>query len=358
VKNPPTLADACVATVFDKGPYGRGYGTRFRSTLMQIPYARKFVLDDAMSRYIADLTQHTLRGRQRDARVGNFRQTARAPHALTWVEFNFKLYKDRTRELGYFKVTSDPDTDIPTRFGWLIEQHPHNPAAFRCVEIRSTVNVEGLAYVHSVALTWCCDNLPSPYRPYPDDKDNPNGAKDRLELHAHFTTVNPGHQDRPGFTEMLTGNDYKSEAELRSRVFPMTPPVTIWAFLATIDDLPVRYTEVRPDRGFMARGNYRKFLQHSIITLNVPETRWRRLTLKAATLIRRRAHQVRGFWRRDWRHPGCAGANMSGALKRICWPAVAVARSASGFTNTSAVMRHLALSRTITRCMPNQRPHL
>ena len=54
----------------------------------------------------------------------------------------------------------------------------------------------------------------------------------------------------------------------------------------------------------MARGNYRKFLQHSIITLTVPETRWRRLIAKTAALVRRRADEVRGHWRRDWHHPG------------------------------------------------------
>ena len=35
----------------------------------------------------------------------------------------------------------------------------------------------------------------------------------------------------------------------------------------------------------------------------MPETQCRKLALNTAALIRRRAHQVRGFWRSDWRHP-------------------------------------------------------
>ena len=32
--------------------------------------------------------------------------------------------------------------------------------------------------------------------------------------------------------------------------------------------------------------------------------RYKALARKAVTMMRRRAHQVRGHWRDDWRHPG------------------------------------------------------
>jgi hypothetical protein len=78
----------------------------------------------------------------------------------------------------------------------------------------------------------------------------------------------------------------------------------VWAFLSTVNDLPTKIEEVTPSKGWMARGNYRKFLQHSIITLTVPQSRWPKLSTAVTALLRRRAHQVRGHWRRDWRHPG------------------------------------------------------
>ena len=57
LKNPPTLADACIATAFTKDRLFGIYGKANYTTLMRIPYARKFVLDATMSRYLADLSR-------------------------------------------------------------------------------------------------------------------------------------------------------------------------------------------------------------------------------------------------------------------------------------------------------------
>ena len=68
--------------------------------------------------------------------------------------------------------------------------------------------------------------------------------------------------------------------------------------------LPVTFERVEPSKGYMARGGgYKKFLQHTVLHLTVPETRWRKLVGKTAAILRRRAHQVRGHWRKDWRSP-------------------------------------------------------
>jgi hypothetical protein len=77
----------------------------------------------------------------------------------------------------------------------------------------------------------------------------------------------------------------------------------LWVLLATINDLPVKIEEIKPAKGYVARGRYRRFLAHKVITLTVPETRYRKLVLRTAALLRRRAHQVRGHWRLDWIHP-------------------------------------------------------
>jgi hypothetical protein len=37
--------------------------------------------------------------------------------------------------------------------------------------------------------------------------------------------------------------------------------------LATINDLPVSTNVVTPSKGFVAKGNYRRFLTHSVVTL-------------------------------------------------------------------------------------------
>ena len=74
----------------------------------------------------------------------------------------------------------------------------------------------------------------------------------------------------------------------------------LWALLATINDLPVTFERVEPSKGYMAGGGgYKKFLQHTVLHLTVPETRWRKLVGKTAAILRRRAHQVRGHWRKE-----------------------------------------------------------
>jgi len=77
----------------------------------------------------------------------------------------------------------------------------------------------------------------------------------------------------------------------------------LWILLATINDLPVTIEHIEPNKGYVARGSYKKFLAHSIVHLTVPETRWHKLVTKTAATLRRRAHQVRGHWRNDWHKP-------------------------------------------------------
>jgi hypothetical protein len=78
----------------------------------------------------------------------------------------------------------------------------------------------------------------------------------------------------------------------------------LWALLATINDLPVTFTDVRASKGYVARGRYRKFSDHRVINLKVPAARYRRIAARAIAVSRRRAHEVRGHWRRDYRHEG------------------------------------------------------
>ena len=97
--------------------------------------------------------------------------------------------------------------------------------------------------------------------------------------------------------------DAASVATLQNAITPAMSLATLWGLLATLNDLPVTIENVIPSRGYVARGSYKKFLEHSTVSLTVPETKWRTLAARTAALTRRRAHQVRGFWRADWRRP-------------------------------------------------------
>ena len=102
MKNPPTLADACIASALDRKAWG-GSDARsvaIREVLLTIPKARRFVLDSSMSRYLADMTAGNDRGglRQRMRVLDNLRQLAGAPHALTWIEFDYDVYRAGCRD--------------------------------------------------------------------------------------------------------------------------------------------------------------------------------------------------------------------------------------------------------------------
>lgn len=82
----------------------------------------------------------------------------------------------------------------------------------------------------------------------------------------------------------------------------------VWALLAAINDTPLATRNIAADGGYVARGRYRKFLDHTTISIILP--RGRDATTVAREIIermRRRRHDVRGHWRDDWRFPGAPG---------------------------------------------------
>src|SRR5262249_48277948 len=175
MKNPPTLADACVATMLDNHLSGSALGAEFLGVFAKIVQARKFVLDDTMSRYLYDLAHTSLRGglRKRIYQIENTRQLARLPHPLTWIEFNYRAFIERSRELGHklvFVGTSTADVrrqqagTPPERRGWLLQQHPSIETAFVASEAFSSVARPGHGLVLPVSIAWCSDDTPLPWR--------------------------------------------------------------------------------------------------------------------------------------------------------------------------------------------------
>jgi hypothetical protein len=79
----------------------------------------------------------------------------------------------------------------------------------------------------------------------------------------------------------------------------------VWALLATLNDIPAEARPVVSTTGFVAHGRYRRFLDHIIITLRVgDEADLKKIARDVVAMSRRRAHQVRGHWRKDHWRPG------------------------------------------------------
>lgn len=323
MKNPPTLADACSAVVTDKR-FNRREG--YVAVFNDVVHARKFVLDKDMSAYLAELSSSFWRGglRKRNRMLENVRQQARLPHVLTWIEIDFlNGYLPRSFALENIDTLATPGTPEPPRYGWLLRQHPKVETSFMCTEFRSTINDENKdrALVHPTSIAWSTTDDPIAWPYFGPDANRE--VKDTLFVNTIVGI--------PGYTssQVQWTSSFEDKSLAEGLLLAMAPPSwrqtgkplppdddvawrmlyprllirDVWALLATLNDLPVRVEHIEPSKGYVARGRYRKFLEHNVIHLTVPETKWRKLVLKTAALLRRRAHQVRGHWRKDWRNP-------------------------------------------------------
>ena len=319
MKHPPTLADACIATSLDKR-FSHPRSARnadFCDLMRSVGAARKLVLDQSMSRYLADLSAAFWRGglRKRNRMLDNVRQQARLPHHLTWIEMDFSTgYMLRSKELGTLRVI-DVNGNEPARFGWLLQQHPKVETSFLCTEFRSATHAkyQDRAFLHPMGMAWSATDDPIAFRRFGVWDITREGTDDNSE----FVTGINGYVSSQVYWSTAFATDEAAEHFLRQMqpvledrhegwenfIFPRLPIRDVWALLATINDLPVRIEHVEPSKGYVARGSYKKFLKHSVIHLTVPETQFRKLVLKTAAILRRRAHQVRGHWRKDWRFP-------------------------------------------------------
>ena len=320
------MADALIAQSLH-----RGMQPAVAKHLRAMLPARKFVLDDTMCRYWADaemalLTKGSFKKRMR--MLDLTRLQSRLPHGLTWIEHSPRPYRERSVQQHGFEIKQGMRTAL--RRGWLLEQHPSVDVAIRCTEYTAHDNMDDL-HCNYFRFAWVCDDvtkMPWPRAEYPDDW---------LEARYNHRTTNVS-KTPFGFTNAhdLPDDHRWTESELLAGITEFkTPQVALtvggtpeflsvyrdymhprllwklrascralWMLLSMINDTPTSIEHVIPNKGFMARGHgYRKFLKHSVVRLSVPENKWRTLIAKTALMLRRRAHQVRGHWRKDWRHP-------------------------------------------------------
>ena len=301
-KKAPTVIDTFYRSSFNKEA-GGGWtsNAKWREAFIN---ARRFILDDEMSTFLGELGTHVfaqpsmkLAAAARAAE--HLRLSARLPFETTWIEYNLRNAMKRSHEL--LGAPLDPSKS-PQHEGWLLQQHPTIPTACR-VHILSHddghTDEHGFnAWTFPVAFAWTVDDeTVIPWREVPFDDKGARPSEVATGISGYVT-------DRASivFSDMVhTPRDAEAVAGLVKEWSGVMRRV--WALLATINDLPVRVTEVRPSRGFVAKGNFRKFLQHKTITLTVPQNRYRKVIKQALALARRRAHGVRGHWRKDWHHP-------------------------------------------------------
>lgn len=284
--------------------------------------ARKFTLDKAMSAYLADLTMaawaspRAMKSNKYCLKlIDGVRKLARLPHELTWIEYDCHAKVQHSREAypSYYDPEELKKPIYEKRHGFLLERHPKVESAARLYSFFhfQTSKIPGRTEMKPVNWCWVSDDdVPMPFAIEQVSIDDLRtiAKQNFCSISSIATGVSNYHSDKVGIqVTARSGRAWARQDVIRSLREEATVLRTVWALLATINDLPTSTSLIRPSKGYVARGRYRHFCEHSIVHLHVPEHRsLRTMAMRAVALIRRRAHMVRGHWRKDFRKPGIA----------------------------------------------------
>ena len=352
MKQFPTLADHLLKSSYDKK--GRAM---FKPALREaLTNARRYVLDEDMSGFLADLGYQAFvpkdrgiffpestdltdpaaldallkraeaadKAKLRDMQTRNMdsaRRLARIPHPVMWIEWDEIALATRAQRV--YGSEMDP-MKVPFRSGWLIIRHPTIDTMARAICFGEGSNFQhaddgGIMVparrddgeremgVSPFAFAWSSTDDPTPWKFMPAAVDM---SKTRgISQGAMATGLIDYDSNLINFVECRDMfADYvcdQSDANMRVQLQEQFGLCRyLLSFIAVINDLPVAFKEVRPAKGFVARGNYKRFLTHQTITLTVPTKRYAALARRALTILRRKAHEVKGHWRNDWRKMG------------------------------------------------------
>lgn len=304
----------------------------FRKHSIQVPAsirtplaeARRFVLDDAASRFLGDLAHAAFTGEINEKTFDLFdqiRKLARLPHKQIWIEFNQREeFKYTLEKYGERFYQNAPEEEIVKKTAWLVSTISDS---MFCARPFVQLNDDSPQMVPFNYL-WTVDDTiltPGKTMEIPFTKadvkiehlrakwgkfcwESATGLK--IEPLSHegtdffipptgFLNVGIGKNEVTEFCG--TNSLIKLMRELRGDLRKLL------ALLAAINDVPIGVKHVVASKGFVAQGRYRKFFSHSIISINLPKGRDpQKFARQIIAAAKRRAHQVRGHWRRDWRH--------------------------------------------------------
>ena len=293
----PTVADALIRESL------RPHGNVPSQFGRDIAGARRFVLDDGASRFMADLAHasHTNQAEDSIKALERTRQLSRLPHQTTWIEYNARAFRERTLEAygnsvvftesdGSTKRGSQTSLDqVIPGIGWLLKSY--NDTVFT---VDTCFSWDEGAAVLPFVYGWSTeDTIP----PWPDETSSSGTRAAALgtgvsEYKSTSVTV---------FRAPWCKLTDKSVAMMRLEFSGELR--FVWALLASINDISIGVKNVTPAKGFIARGKYRKFVEHTVISVLIPKGRDpQKVARQVVELSRHRAHIVRGHWRRDWRH--------------------------------------------------------
>jgi hypothetical protein len=275
--------------------------------------AKRFVVSEKMSAFMADLATEafklgkapTLAQRRYSHRVADsLRVSSRLPHEVIWIEYRLHAYQVRSHVLRNKPPPNLPE--IPELEGWLIQQHPKIETACLMHLFTQSDRVHDDGYdtwTFPFAFAWTCDGSPLPWKKMFEPDPNRIGFE---PVSACLTGLRS--YDYPWLNCVYSPLIEDPSSTLTGIYMQLLLEWTgiirrVWALLATIDHLPLTRGAVRTGKGFLARGQIRKYLDHQTITLNIPGKKDTRvLARKMIAIAHRKRHEVRAHWRDDYRH--------------------------------------------------------
>lgn len=277
--------------------------------------AHRFVLDDRMSAFLADLDtaclnltvpyDHEVKSRL----LLNLRPMARLARQVLWIEFNALIYSKRIKQLAnepeLCLIADEMHLDT-IREGWLLDTRPSDNQLFRIHAFRSYQNSSKIwLYPWPFTLLWRTDQKDlsgGRTSKTPTKEIAPQLFGVRQIPESLYSYIAIGRPELVREWDLAFSKDDMSWVHGNMAVGLLR---RVWSLLATINDIPVMYqSPTRTAKGFMAKAQYRRYLEHKVITLTVPQ-RYdsRKLARHVVAIAKRRAHTVRGHWRKDYFHP-------------------------------------------------------
>lgn len=320
----PTLFDRVYMAAHSK--HSRDWFEPSEGLRRTLHAAKRFVLSEPMSGFMADLSTNAFLVKDNKTamrRIEAMRHSARLPHRVTWIEYHLRTYMEHLEELRrrhpglahrfFFATDSrtgkerayDP-AQTPQQEGWLIEEIGEN--LFQAHTWSYDTKADDLDFqlwLFPWKYLWSVDDTRVPPSPVTfKHKDGPQPFPISLVL----TGLQFYRNDKvsAALADHTVADIRSVEADKLSTLLMEWGGVIrrMWSLLATINDIPVQIKDVTPSRGFMGRGQVRKFLPYKTISLTVPQDEYRKLARHVLAIGARRAeHPVRGHYRIDWRRP-------------------------------------------------------
>jgi len=300
MSKPATLADMLMRELYRPDSLLPAMAARSAPEIRDaITTANRFVLDGEMSSFLADLASVPFHGnRQRHPEIlDSLRHSARLPHRITWIELDGLRFNKRLVELGYSKTISGQDLtteDIIPVWGFLLEEHPKLPTAIKVSEF--ALMDKGEVFPITPGFHWAYSTTDDP----PPWHIDLSGGSIGAGLIGYYTPCAGIVYTRPLQDEDKVQVKAGGTVFTTHRLAIETTGVLryMFAFLATLGDVPTITSQIAAKGGFVARGRYRKYLDHTVIRLSIPHrTSREKLARKLIVAARRKGHMVMGHWR-------------------------------------------------------------